>query len=86
MDFWRIFENFGFAVLVLNLPTLDCFLTFLISTHQIHLARVPLFVEGDKCIQYEGADRSMSFQNSAGLVHINICIWQLGGLPKTWDF
>ena len=50
MDFWRIFENFGFAVLVLNLPTLDCFLTFLISTHQIHLARVPLFVEGDKCI------------------------------------
>ena len=50
LDFWRIFENFGFAVLVLNLPTLDCFLTFLISTHQIHLARVPLFVEGDKCI------------------------------------
>ena len=86
MDFWRIFENFGFAVLVLNLPTLDCFLTFLISTHQIHLARVPLFVEGDKCIGYEGADGSMGYQKSAGLVHIDICIWQLGGLPKTWAF
>ena len=86
MDFWRIFENFGFAVLVLNLPTLDCFLTFLISTHQIHLARVPLFVEGDKCNAYEGAEGSMGFQKSACLVHINICIHVLGGLPKTCDF
>ena len=61
MDFWRIFENFGFAVLVLNLPTLDYFFTFFISTHQIRLAHVPLYVEGDKCIGYEGEDESMGF-------------------------
>ena len=77
-------------LVLLFLPTLDCFLIFLISTHQIHLATVPLFVEGVKCIGYERADGSMGYQKSAGLVHIDICIWHLGGLPKNvglliWD-
>jgi len=30
---WQAFENFGFAVLVLDEPTFACSLMFLISTH-----------------------------------------------------
>ena len=32
LDFWRIFEIFGFAVLVLKLPTLRCFEVIFIPT------------------------------------------------------
>ena len=32
MDFWRIFENFGFAILLHKLPTFHSFLTFLTPT------------------------------------------------------
>ena len=32
MDFWRIFENFGFAILLQKLPTFHSFLTFLTPT------------------------------------------------------
>ena len=32
MDIWRIFENFGFAILLHKLPTFHSFLTFLTPT------------------------------------------------------
>ena len=42
MDFWRIFENFGFAVLVLKLPTFKGFLEISVSSPFTFVAVVPI--------------------------------------------
>ena len=43
MDFWRIFENFGFAVLVLKLPTYSVFWDFENLTFPTFMAAVTTF-------------------------------------------
>ena len=43
MDFWRIFENFGFAVLVLKLPTFSVFSDFENLTFPTFMAAVTTF-------------------------------------------
>ena len=48
MDFWRIFENFGFAVLELDLPTFRVFGDFKNLTFPSSLAAVPIFSIAEK--------------------------------------
>ena len=45
LDFWRIFENFGFAVLVLKLHTFCVFGEISISTPFTFMAAVPMRVD-----------------------------------------
>ena len=44
LDFWRIFENFGFAVLVLKLPTYGTFFEISVSTPFAFSPRVAMSV------------------------------------------
>ena len=48
MDFWRIFENFGFAVLELDLPTFRVIGNISNWTFPSSLAAVPTFSIAEK--------------------------------------
>ena len=54
MDFWRIFENFGFAVLVLKLPTYGLFWPLSISTLHFHQAPTTIYIKTQKSNGFPG--------------------------------
>ena len=76
MDFWRIFENFGFAVLVLKIHTLGLFWAFENLTFTRLLAAVPTFALAHKACPILSVEDIKGFQKSDIGNHGNDWPWQ----------
>ena len=73
MDFWRIFENFGFAVLALELPTF-CFSGDISNlTCPSILAAVPKLALAQKPPYHVFSEDTMGFQKSDNWSHGSHC-------------
>ena len=79
MDFWRIFENFGFAVLVLKLPTYGLFWPLVISTLHFHQAPTTIYIKTQKSNGLPGILDTMGCQKMALRAYTPHCIWVLCG-------
>ena len=76
MDFWRIFENFGFAVLVLKIHTLGLFWAFENLTFTRLLAAVPTFALAHKSTPILSLEDIKGFWKNEKRSHGSDWSWQ----------